>query len=209
MLSKQYIEACLPYLDSLDKYINENYIDESNNLSIDDIIESFHEPSLHVLYSRKCYKARIKRTPNEKRVNPRKGTNNENLVCEVPTINGSLEDTINETDNNSITWQIQLFKYIDSKNLDDRIVYKNAQIDRKLFSKIKSDKFYHPSKDTVISFSFSLKLTLDETIYFLNTAGYSLSKSIRKDVITEYFFKNQLYDLDEYKYALYYYNELT
>ena len=103
----------------------------------------------------------------------------------------------------TISWQKQLFKYIDEKGLDDRKVYKRAQIDRRLFSKIKSDENYHPSMNTVIRFSLSLELSLEEAEHFLKCAGYSLSYNKKEDIIAKFFFVNKIYDIDKYIGALY------
>ena len=100
----------------------------------------------------------------------------------------------------------KLFKIIDKKGLDDIEVYKKANINRKLFSKIKSDKDYNPSKKTVIAFVIALKLNLKEADELLNSAGYSLSKSHVFDVIIEYFIKNKKYDIYEINATLFKYD---
>ncbi len=88
-----------------------------------------------------------------------------------------------------------LIKLIDDKGLKDSDVYKKANIDKRLFSKIKNDKNYIPKKTTVLAFCVGLELDLDETRDLLNKAGYSLSSSILGDIIVEYYIKNNVFDI--------------
>ena len=79
----------------------------------------------------------------------------------------------------------------------DSEVYKTAQIDRRLFSKIMSNREYKPAKDTVIALALALKLSLEETNDLLSRAGYILSHSNKKDVIIEYFLRERIYKLND------------
>ncbi len=85
--------------------------------------------------------------------------------------------------------------HIQRKGLRDTEVYKAAQIDRRLFSKIMSDRDYTPSKDTVIALAFALHLSLSEATDLLHRTGFALSHSNKRDVIIEYFFRQGIYDL--------------
>ena len=101
------------------------------------------------------------------------------------------------------TWQESLFRLIDEKGFSDMEVYKRANIDRKLFSKIRSNPDYQPKKNTAVALAIALKLTLDEVKDFLSRAGYALSPSSRSDLIIEYFVEQEVYDLYTINLALF------
>ena len=100
-----------------------------------------------------------------------------------------------------------LFNFIDAKKMTDVECYKKAGVDRRLFSKIKSDKDYQPSKKTILAFVFALKLNKYDAIDLLESGGYSLSHSYMRDVIVEYCLQNEIFDLFDVNFLLAKYNQ--
>ncbi|GIP16195.1 hypothetical protein J40TS1_18370 [Paenibacillus montaniterrae] len=117
--------------------------------------------------------------------------------------NADLDDLIGNLDESFST---TLLRLIDAKGKTDVEVYKRANLDRRLFSKIRTGKGYMPSKRTAIALALALELTLPETDDLLERAGYTLSHSQKFDVIVEYFIISGKYDVFEINEVLFKYD---
>lgn len=118
----------------------------------------------------------------------------------------SLEDFFNTMEE---TFSRRLLKLIDMKGYTDVQIYRKANISRKLFSKIRGDIDYRPSKNTAIAFAIALELNLDETMDLMGRAGYTLSHASRFDIIIEYSILNRNYDIFEINEVLFALRENT
>ena len=119
---------------------------------------------------------------------------------------GELDELVNN--GNEMSFQQKLYSLIDERKMTDVEVYKRADLDRKLFSKIRCNKDYRPSKRTILALAVALKLDLEETEDLLSRAEYALSPSNKYDVIVEYFIRHEIYNILELKTALYEYGLL-
>lgn len=115
-----------------------------------------------------------------------------------------LEDLIKEVDE---TFSETLIRLIDQKGMKDPDVYKKANIDRKLFSKIKNNIGYKPSKSTALAFAVALELSLDETRDLIGRAGFALTHSSKFDIIVEYFLLEKNYNIFEINEVLFAFNQ--
>ena len=110
----------------------------------------------------------------------------------APDAAADLDELLRKTDKG---FSETLLDLIDAKGMTDSQCYKRANVDRKLFSKIRSNPEYKPSKPTAFAFAIALGLDLKETEDLLRRAGYAITHSSKFDVIVEYFIVNRMYDV--------------
>lgn len=115
-------------------------------------------------------------------------------------------DLIQRLEQLDVGFSPYLLQLIDRSGMKDSECYKRANIDRKLFSKIRSNPDYKPSKPTALAFCIALRLPLGEASELLSRAGFALSRANRFDVIVEYFIRSRKYDVHEINQVLFSYD---
>lgn len=122
------------------------------------------------------------------------------VACPPPGVQASLEDMLQQVDE---SFAQMLLRKIDERGLTDAACYKRANIDRRLFNKIKNNPGYRPGKQTVLAFAIALKLSLPETKEMLMKAGFALSRSSKADIVVEYCILHGHYDVIEINQVLF------
>ena len=171
-------------------FVDENYVDE---------LETTYERSAFLQVESKAIEGAKKLKLSESSGMP-KPPSSIGAGLAIPV---SLEREINQLDE---PFAATILRLIDSKGRTDVEVYKRANIDRKLFSKIRNPE-YRPSKKTVLALAVALELDLAETDALLECAGFALSRSQMFDVIVEYFITRGRYDVYDINNVLFEYDQ--
>lgn len=120
--------------------------------------------------------------------------------CAAPAVVFHLNDMLSQMDE---SFAEMLIRKIDEKQITDAECYKRANVDRRLFNKIKNNPGYKPGKQTVLAFAIALELSLEETKDMLMKAGFALSRSNKADIVVEYCLLNGIYDIMEINQVLF------
>ena len=109
------------------------------------------------------------------------------------TAASSLDDYLEQVKDESFSEM--LLRLIDEKGMKDAACYKKANVDKRLFSKIRSNPLYKPGKQTALAFIFALELPYEQACEMLQKAGYAFSPASKADLICEYYIKQGIYNL--------------
>ena len=180
--------------DSIKQYIDDNYVDAHKDKRYKQNIDILDDvDSSTVLYSMTKPKSKSKKSKLFSKKSSPIEINEE--ASPLPFELDDEESLLYALSNTQDTFSESLLKLIDESGLTDAQVYKKANIDRRLFSKIRKNKDYTPSKSTVLSLAIALELDINKTKDLLRKAGFALSHSNKFDIIIEYFISNNTYDI--------------
>ncbi len=177
VFDKGAVEISEKLYTSIEKYIDDNYVDEFAEIREQRLI--YEEAQINYSVS----------APG---------------LVKLKKESKGLDDIVSQLDD---TFSEMLLRLIDEKEMTDVETYKKANIDRKLFSKIRTDKFYKPRKTTALALCIALELNVDQTKDLLGRAGYALSRSSKFDIIIEYFIEQGIYNIFEINEALFAFEE--
>jgi len=178
---------------AVQSYIDEHYVAEK--------IEEEYAKNLPIgaLIERRMIRERRERLKEEKLLASMDILPDFSQACESFSLEALLEEE-------EMTFSEALLDWLIVKDLNDPDVYKKANIDRKLFSKIRNNPDYKPKKNTAIALALALELDLEETKEFIGRAGYALTHSSKYDIIIEYFIRQKNYNVFEINEVLFAYN---
>ena len=197
VFDKDAFELSEKLFKSVSSYIEENYIGST-------VLEEYGNDSLHdsSLKTRWDSDRTTSGAQNEEDYKLLIEECVELSICAAPTV--EAEELSEMLENLDAGVSETLLKLIDRTGRKDSEIYKKANIDRKLFSKIRNNLDYKPSKSTALAFAFALELDIEETQDFIGRAGFALSHSSKFDVIVEFFLINEnfnIYELNEVLFA--------
>ena len=188
-ISKEILGAVESFIDEF--YIDEHAIERRQLLDVERSIE-FAMPRSAAIMSAQTRKE----MPKTKKWRESEETL---FIAEA-----KLEDLVKNLDE---PFSTTLLRLIDASGKKDSDVYRRANIDRRLFSKIRSNAAYTPSKPTVLAFAIALELGLEQTEDLLGRAGFALSRSRKFDVIVEYFIQSRKFDIFQINEVLFSYDQ--
>ena len=201
MKSEMYVYLCVfdkesfglskKITDDIDEYIDENYAEEIVRENRRESVRRFR--AREELKTFRQYEAMEDSEPDE------------HITLAAGTLpkSSSLEELIS---NAGESFNKRLFRLIDERGMDDVTVYKAANLDRKLFSKIRCSDTYIPKKKTILALAAALKLNADEAADLLVSAGMAFSPSSKQDIILQYCLSHGIFDVNSINIILFEYH---
>ena len=203
LFNKECLNVSKSLFSDIEEYIDQNYVDEQEHLEVNRsrLVESF---SL-----REITAPSKKNAADEKAIcESASALPAEHSACESSlaeyTMDGNLDDWLTKIDE---SFSEMVLRKIKEKGMTNAQCYKKANIDKKLFSKIKSSRDYKPKKNNALALAIALELSIDETRELRLKAGMALSHSSKFDIIVEYFIVHGKYDIFEINEVLFNYDQ--
>lgn len=192
-------------IDEVGKYIDKYYEPVSDDIKVDKEMLSIFDRITRFRKKRAEEKALQEQqiqessqieesAPDEFDVSTMQKTKIERGMSSTMAVNRNIDNLMDQLEE---TFSQRLLRMIDERGMTDSEVYTKAYVDRRHFSKIRKDVNYVPNKKTVLAFTISLELSLDEAKDLLASAGFALSRSSKTDIIVAYFLQNKIYDMFE------------
>ena len=186
---------------TIDSYIDEKYI---QNKSLDEygVEDRWDLRAAEMEKHRRMERRRLAAQKWEEEMRPMAAEAlSADVAASIPVVD--WDSLLEETD---AGFSETLLKLIDRSGKKDSEIYKKANVDRKLFSKIRNNPQYKPSKVTAVAFALALELNLEETQRLLGRAGYALTHSSKFDIIVEHFIFRRQYNILEIDAVLFHYD---
>ena len=188
-------------ITSVGKYIEKYYVPERDDIRMDKEMQSIFQKITN--FRKKLSESKARGVEDEEDFDlsdeafdakSMKKTKVYNTMSGTMATNRKIDDLMNQMDE---TFSQRLLRMIVERDLTDSEAYTKAYVDRRHFSKIRNDENYSPNKKTVLAFAIALELSIDEAKDLLGSAGFSLSRSSKTDIIVSYFLQNKIYDMFE------------
>ena len=188
-------------ITSVGKYIEKYYVPERDDIRMDREMQSIFQKIAN--FRKKLSESKARGVDDEEDFDSSdeafdaksmKKTKVYNTMSGTMATNRKIDDLMNQMDE---TFSQRLLRMIVERDLTDSEAYTKAYVDRRHFSKIRNDENYSPNKKTVLAFAIALELSIDEAKDLLGSAGFTLSRSSKTDIIVSYFLQNKIYDMFE------------
>lgn len=188
-------------ITSVGKYIEKYYVPERDDIRMDKEMQSIFQKIAN--FRKKLSESKARGVEDDEDFDfsdeafdakSMKKTKVYNTMSGTMATNRKIDDLMNQMDE---TFSQRLLRMIVERDLTDSEAYTKAYVDRRHFSKIRNDENYSPNKKTVLAFAIALELSIDEAKDLLGSAGFTLSRSSKTDIIVSYFLQNKIYDMFE------------